>query len=723
MTSNPPAAISGKHSATYRVLEELGRGAMGVVYRAEQVDDRGRVIREVAIKMIRPDVNGPGVAKQFRREIESAILLRGQHTVTVHEFGETEAGDLYYVMELVRGPTLRQILDRTPQLPLDRVVEIGTQICEALDEAHHLPHPVVHRDLKPGNVLVERWEGRVCVKVSDFGIAKVLGDDASTRSETSRSLGTPRYMAPEQCRGDAVDPRTDLYALGVILYEALAGHPPFVGDQISVMYQHTRQPPPPLPSFVPAPFRNLIARLLAKDPNDRPADAERTRCEIDLAWKATGEARPAERPGLSATAGDDTRPLRPASTGLPSVTARRSRKYALAAGVIAATGVAAMLARGGADLVRKTVAGLLTSSPAEQARSGPWPQVAQQSVPMAETGPNAASLDAARRTKIAVLAFRNERDADREHDWIGTALQASFSTELNKVREIRVVSRERVDEVAPTAKSALAAVRSLGAEKLVAGSFAVHRDQIRVDVWLVDADSGLQDTAETVEGGLDEFFGLQKRIALAMLEHLPVAVKQVERQAIAAKNPSQNPGTALDAYRWMLQGEGLYGDEPADADSEAGKPQTRLAPSRPGATPLSRLMDGLSLWPRPAFAQEASDAEDTIRQILEDYRVALQRGDLDAISRVRGQLSDRRREGLEQYYKIAEDLRVDFESVEISPIDDRHFAVSYRRRDEFADRRTGEKVSLEVQLENVAVRDGDQWRLTDKKAAGVPKEL
>lgn len=695
MGSDRPVVISGKQSATYRLRGELGRGAMGVVYRAEQLDDRGHVVREVAIKMIRPDLAAPQLAKQFRREIGSAILLRGKHTVTVHDFGETESGDLFYVMEIVQGPTLREILDRTPRLPLERVVEIGRQICEALDEAHHLPRPVVHRDLKPGNVLVEQWDERVWVKVGDFGIAKVTGDETSTRGDTSRSPGTPRYMAPEQCRGLAVDARTDLYALGVILYEALAGRAPFVGDQMAVLYQHTSQLPPPLPPVVPQPICTVVERLLAKDPGDRPRDAAQARHEIEAAWSATGEAGVPPRPTSIVGGAGATRLLSRHVPAPPAGTPGRSRRYALG-GVAVVALIAATLALGGADLIRERM------SPQRGAAGANEPR------------PDAGTV---RGTMVAVLPFSNLRDADPAHDWMGTALQASFSTELNKVREIRVVSRERVDEVAPNATSRLAAGRSLGAEKLVSGSFQVLGGRIRVDVTLVDADSGLQDTAETMEGGLEEFFDLQKRIALRMLERLPVSVKKVERQAIEAKNPSENPAAALDAYRWMLQGEGLYADQP-DEGGDAQEPQTGVAPSAAGAGPLSRLLDILTPWPAPASAQEPSDAKSTILRVLEDYRVALEKGDIEGISRARGQLSDRRREGLEQYYKIAEDLRVDFESVEISPIDDRHFAVSYRRRDEFADRRTGEKVSLEVQLENLAVRDGDQWRLTNKRETG-----
>ena len=156
--------------------------------------------------------------------------LRNPHTITVHDTGQSEVGQLYYAMELVEGPTLRGVLRRFEPLPVGRVVSIIGQVCEALAEAHGLPEPVVHRDLKPGNIFIENRQGQEWVKVGDFGIAKVVGEHSSGLTHTSASPGTPRYMAPEQWKGKAIDGRADLYAVGVMLYELLTGRAPFAGE-------------------------------------------------------------------------------------------------------------------------------------------------------------------------------------------------------------------------------------------------------------------------------------------------------------------------------------------------------------------------------------------------------------------------------------------------------------------------------------------------------------
>ena len=203
--------INGK----YRLLAVLGEGAMGMVYRAEQLDAEGQSLREVALKMVQPSFpRAPDFARRFLREVRVAARLRGPHTVTVYDTGQTEQGQFYYAMELVRGPTLKEILQRQGPLPVTRVVRIVGQVCDALAEAHGQPEPIGHRDLKPANIFVEERQGQDWVKVGDFGIAKVLGEHTSRLTHTGASPGTPKYMAPEQWMGKEVDSRGGLYALG-----------------------------------------------------------------------------------------------------------------------------------------------------------------------------------------------------------------------------------------------------------------------------------------------------------------------------------------------------------------------------------------------------------------------------------------------------------------------------------------------------------------------------
>ncbi|MGE0825712.1 MAG: serine/threonine-protein kinase [Candidatus Binatia bacterium] len=272
-------AILGKMlGGKYRLLSVLGEGAMGVVYRAEQLDVTGHPLREVALKTLRRELSADhDFARRFLDEVRVVAQLRSPHVVMLHDVGSDEEGGFYYTMELVRGDTLKDLLRRNGPLAVPHAVHLTGQVCEALSEAHGLPNPIVHRDLKPANIFVEKRRGEDWAKVGDFGIAKVIGEQATRLTAVGTSSpGTPRYMAPEQWKGEEVSNRTDLYALGCMLYELLNGNPPFAaqgGGIQSLMYQHLTQPPPPLPPTIPPAIRSMVERLLAKEPADRPQDA------------------------------------------------------------------------------------------------------------------------------------------------------------------------------------------------------------------------------------------------------------------------------------------------------------------------------------------------------------------------------------------------------------------------------------------------------------------
>lgn len=259
----------------YRLASSLGHGAMGVVYRAHQLGIDGHHVRDVAVKMIRPDLTaaeGETAARLFVREMKAAAQLKSPHVVTVYDWGRTEAGLLYYVMELVEAPTLREVLE-SGQMMVPQAVEIAAQVANVLVEAHNLRYPIVHRDLKPPNIFIAGLPDNVHVKVGDFGIAKILSNDTSA-ARTATVAGTPLYMAPEQWTGSDIDTRVDLYALGVILYEMLAGQPPFSGPSAALMHQHLYGRAVPLPEHVPPALRDLVESLLAKSRDDRPPHAQ-----------------------------------------------------------------------------------------------------------------------------------------------------------------------------------------------------------------------------------------------------------------------------------------------------------------------------------------------------------------------------------------------------------------------------------------------------------------
>ncbi|MBN1164865.1 MAG: protein kinase [Candidatus Krumholzibacteriota bacterium] len=251
----------GKTVSHYRILEKLGEGGMGVVYRAEDT----KLKRTVALKFLSPQALGTEEDKErFLNEAQAAAALNHPHICTVHEIDEVE-GRSFIAMELVEGESLRSKISSGP-LPLEEVYGLATQIAEGLNEAHR--KGIVHRDIKPANIMITE-NGRV--KIMDFGLAKSPGSSQLTQEGTT--LGTIAYMSPEQERGLKIDYRTDIWSFGIILYEMVAGRLPFQGDyDQAVIYSILNEEPPPLTSLrtgVPLELERMVNKALAKDPDDR----------------------------------------------------------------------------------------------------------------------------------------------------------------------------------------------------------------------------------------------------------------------------------------------------------------------------------------------------------------------------------------------------------------------------------------------------------------------
>ena len=255
----------------YRLDSELGRGGMGTVYRATDLE----LQREVAVKILSATSHTSEGRERLIREARAAAALNHPHIVTIHDVGE--AGGLpFLVMELVAGPRLSQ----ARPVELSRVVEIAVQICAALEHAHE--NSIVHRDLKPDNVLLSGTSSASNVKLADLGLA--LPADGARISRAGVIVGTAAYMAPEQALGQPVDGRSDLYALGVVLYELTTGRVPFTGDDpLTVVSQHVHAPVVPprvLRPDLPRALEAIIVRLLAKDPSHRFSTAAETRAAL-----------------------------------------------------------------------------------------------------------------------------------------------------------------------------------------------------------------------------------------------------------------------------------------------------------------------------------------------------------------------------------------------------------------------------------------------------------
>jgi serine/threonine-protein kinase len=323
----------------YEIQRHLARGGMAEVYVARDL----LLDRPVALKVLFPELSADQTfVERFRREAQAAANLNHPNVVSVYDWGE-EGSTYFIVMEYVDGPTLRDLVRQEGRLHPTRAADIGADIANALSFAHR--NGVIHRDVKPGNVLITRT-GQV--KVTDFGIARAARDSAGENlTQTGTVMGTATYFSPEQAQGQAIDQRSDVYALGVVLYEMVTGRPPFQGDNpVAIAYQHVQEtpiPPAQLNPDVPPELQAVILRALAKRPDDRYPTANDLRA--DLLRFREGKKVAATTMVAPAVAGDTTQvheaagdrtAVAPAATAMtgattitagPPPTARRNGAY------------------------------------------------------------------------------------------------------------------------------------------------------------------------------------------------------------------------------------------------------------------------------------------------------------------------------------------------------------------------------------------------------------
>jgi eukaryotic-like serine/threonine-protein kinase len=491
----------------YAIEWEIGRGGMATVYLAE---DR-KHHRKVAVKVLGADVAALIGPERFLREIELAAGLTHPHILPVHDSGEAD-GLLYYVMPYVEGESLRNRLQREKQLSVEDALRISLEVADALSYAHS--QGVIHRDIKPENILLQSGHA----VVADFGIARAI-DRAGwdTLTGTGIPVGTPAYMSPEQAVGSKdLDGRSDLYSLGCVLYEMLAGHPPFMGSSVEgVVYQHISTPPTPITSIrpaVPAQVAAALDRALAKTPADRfnPvalfAEALAPRGLSTPLPEAPGTGGSGE---VAAAGGRWGRP--------PSL--RFSRK------LVGVVGVGVLV----------VVVGALGL--------GRW----------TASGPSGRSATATHeRTAIAVLPFQN-LSAEGPHSYFAAGLHDELLSQLAKVAAISLRGRTSVMGYAGTTKTIRAIADELSVGALVEGSVQVVGDRLRVVVQLIDARTDEHLWAERYDRSLDDAFAVQSDIAQRIVAALGATLTGPEATAIAAA-PTENP----EAYRLYLQGMGYY---------------------------------------------------------------------------------------------------------------------------------------------------------------------
>jgi TolB-like protein/uncharacterized Zn finger protein (UPF0148 family) len=420
----------------YAVERELGRGGMATVYLASDIKHE----RQVAIKVLLPELAASLGAERFEREIRLAAKLQHPHILALYDSGVAAGDLLYYVMPFVQGESLRDRLDREGMLPVEDAVRIALEVCSALGYAHQ--QGIVHRDIKPENILLSGDHSLV----ADFGIARAIGEAGSggqKLTQTGMSVGTPVYMAPEQAAGDVAGPTADLYSLGCVLYEMLAGEPPFTGpNPMAIMARHLMEQVPSVRivrSAVPEEIENAIFAAMGKLPVDRPQTA----------------AQMAELMGMPLGSTATMRVMRPSTATRRSTTAMAAaprpwwrRPQMLAAASVVLVAVAA------------------------------WMYSARPHRPAALSGPETR--------RLAVLYF-DDRSKDSSLVALADGLTDGLIDALSSATSLTVISRSGVERFRGSTLPLDSIGRALRAGYFVRGEVEPERDRTRVTVRLDDA--------------------------------------------------------------------------------------------------------------------------------------------------------------------------------------------------------------------------------------------
>jgi TolB-like protein/Flp pilus assembly protein TadD/predicted Ser/Thr protein kinase len=481
----------------YRILSKLGGGGMGVVYEAEDTE----LGRRVAVKFLPEDSPRSSHAlERFRREARAASALDHPHICVVYDVGSHE-GQPFLVMERLKGRTLKHEIEART-LPIERVISLGEQIADALDAAHRAG--ILHRDLKPANLFVtERGEA----KILDFGLAKRVTaasgnavDAAATTAvgdfltEAGATLGTVAYMSPEQARGQSVDARSDLFSIGVVLYEMATGRRPFEGQSTADYFAAilTRQPVPPrqLNPEIPARLEETILKALEKDPALRHQSAAGLRGDL------LRVQRDEYGGALAAGGGPVRRRVEPSSESVG--TAARARRGLRLGGLAAAV---AALAWVGYFLTR-------AGGPAAANEAGTAPAAP----PTAVAGPDRS---------IAVLPFMNLSPA-KDEDYFSDGISEELLNVLSRIPELRVTARTSAFAFKGKGLGLPEIARRLRVAYVLEGSVRRAGDQVRISAQLVDATTETQLWSATYDRAFDDIFAIQEEIASDVVEHLQV---------------------------------------------------------------------------------------------------------------------------------------------------------------------------------------------------------
>jgi serine/threonine-protein kinase len=522
---DPVATLREALADRYAFERELGRGGMATVYLARDL----RHDRPVALKVLHPEIAASLGAERFQREIRLAARLQHPHILSVFDSGaaarQSGAAELlWFTMPFIDGESLRDRLHREKQLPLEDALRIAREAADALDYAHR--EGIIHRDIKPENILLtgnrprERGEGGGWhALVTDFGIARALAGSGGDRlTETGLTLGTPAYMSPEQSAGDrALDARTDVYSLATVLYEMLAGEPPFSAPTIQAMIarRFTESPRPlrELRETVPEPIERAVGKALAKSPADRfGSTAEFARALEPEVRHATEPTAPRVETPRQPVPTPEARDAAAAAASKPRIRRYYPLTAALAVGFLIGLGV---------------LFGWLRKQ-------------------------NGDSVSGDRPRRLAVLPFENL--GQPEDGYFADGVTDEIRGKLSALPGLQVTARSSSSQYKGTPKSPAEIGRELGVDYLLTGTVRWEKggtgSRVRVSPELIQVATGSARWQEPFDAALTDVFQVQADVAGRVAEALNLALGAGERERLAEK-PTQSL-TAYDAY---LKGE------------------------------------------------------------------------------------------------------------------------------------------------------------------------